>query len=67
MHVLEILLDGKFIMDYECSLAARRANCILGCFKHSAENGSKEAVVLLNPNTAVASAGVFCTVLGSTI
>lgn len=64
---LVILLDGKFIMNHECSLVAKRANCILGCFKHSTENGSKEAVVLLNLSIAVASAGVFCTVLGSTI
>lgn len=54
-------------MSYECSLAAKRANCVLGCFKHSTENGSKEGIVLLNHGTAVATAGVFCTVLGSTI
>lgn len=45
---------------------SKRANCILGCFKRSTENGPKEVVVLLNQSAAVASVGVFCTVLGST-
>lgn len=54
-------------MSYEYSLVAKRANCILGCFKHSTENGSKEGVVLLSHGIAVAAAGVFCTALGSTI
>ena len=30
-----------------CALAARRANCILGCIKHSITSRSREGIVLL--------------------
>lgn len=40
-------VDGKLNMSYECSLAAKRANCALGFIKHSIASQLREVVVPL--------------------
>ncbi|KAJ7423223.1 rna-directed dna polymerase from mobile element jockey-like [Pitangus sulphuratus] len=42
-----ILANHKLNMSQQCALAARRANCVLGCIRHSIANQSREVIVLL--------------------
>ena len=40
-------VDDKFNMSHQCVPAARRANHVLGCMKHSTANQSREVTVPL--------------------
>ena len=42
-----MLADSRLITNRQCALAAKRANCILGCIKHSRASQSKELILLL--------------------
>lgn len=41
---LGILVDDKLNMSPQCALADKRANCVLGCIKHSVANQAKAAI-----------------------
>ncbi|PKU43370.1 rna-directed dna polymerase from mobile element jockey-like [Limosa lapponica baueri] len=40
-------VDGKLNMSQRCALAAKRANCVLGCIEHSIASQSREVIVPL--------------------
>ncbi|PKU27677.1 rna-directed dna polymerase from mobile element jockey-like [Limosa lapponica baueri] len=44
---LGVLVASRLNMSQQCALAAKRANCILGCIKHSITSWSKEAIIPL--------------------
>jgi len=45
---VEILDDSKLNMSQQCALAAKKADSVLGCTKHSIANWSKGMIVLLH-------------------
>jgi len=44
---LGVLADEKLNMSLQCALAARKANCILGCIRRSVASRSREGILPL--------------------
>ena len=44
---LGLLGNSRLSVSLQCAPAAKKANCILGCIKHSITSWSKEVIILL--------------------
>jgi len=44
---LEVLVETRLNVSQECSLAAKKANGILGCFRHSISSRLREVMLAL--------------------
>ena len=62
---LGVWVDGRLNVSQQCALAAKRANRVLGCIKHSIASWSREVIVPLC--TGAAPPQVLCAVLGASI
>ena len=51
----------------QCALAAKRANCVLGCTKHSTASQSREVAVPLCTALVWPHPRVLCAVLGTSV
>jgi len=58
---LGVLVDNRLTMSYQCALAAKKANGVLGCIRRSVRSSPS----LLSPREA--PSGVLCPVLGSPV
>ena len=44
---LGVLVNSRLNISQQCALAAKMANCILGCIKHSITSQSREVIIPL--------------------
>ena len=60
--------DSRLSVSQQCGLAAKWANCLWRCNKHSMASWPKELLIpLYLSSNGVALPGILCAVLGSTI
>ncbi|KAK4826977.1 hypothetical protein QYF61_012918 [Mycteria americana] len=62
-----VWVDGKLNMSQQCALAAKRANCVLGCIKHSVASWLREMILPTLHCTGAGPPQVLCAVLGASI
>lgn len=61
---LGVLVGAQLTRSQQCALAAKKANDILACIRHSFNRGSQEVIL---PSIGGAAPGVLCPALGSPV